>query len=83
MKHTIVDSKIFTVTMYTSSVHAVRMNTSTFAYIVTYLRSFSGVKGTTATGLSAGRLYTNISALNVIHIKLGHPTSRKDTYLRT
>ena len=38
-----------------------------------YLRSFSGAKGTTATGLRAGRLYTNISALNVIHIRLGQP----------
>ena len=71
MKHTIVDNKIFTVTTYTSTVHDVGMNSSTFTYIVTYLRSFSGVKGTTATGLRAGRLYTNISALNVMLIKLG------------
>jgi len=67
MKHTIVDNKIFTVTMYTSTVHDVGMSSSTFAYIVTYLRSFSGVKGTIATGLSADRLYTNISALNVVY----------------
>ena len=44
-------------------------------YVCTYLRSCSGLYGMVATGLSDGRLCTNISPLNVRLIRQGEPVA--------